>query len=632
MRRALVIASEFGAAADPNTGQMGDGSAADPGDQPGGDERLAFMPDLARTLVRTLAPQWSIHGNAPVLNPTAANAKKAITAAVAAASEGGETLLLAFLGHGETAEGDQATPDFYLQFDGSSPQPNSETSIHLVQFLKEQLRCAQAANLNGLVVLVDTCSAGGVPVQAAMSGKPIGGRLEMLVASDDGPAFNGCFTTTLIGALTAGIAHAGETVHPANVYPRILAECKAQSPVHLSYTNGYLNPAGSHDPALWLMPNRTRSWHPLLGRPDAGILDQVSEGVLLSRNQKIALQETKENLHRRLRILTGPAGAGKTTVLASLVSPQLDRFDQLTASNISAAAFLSRATTPEAVITELADQLATPPSAAGGDDPAELPPASPFAAARRQVEDEIKAGRIPGSTDLLDRALILPLARSLDPASDPTQIVIDGLDQVRESQATAFHNLVARLATADGLERLRVILGVRDTGKPLPDQLTKLGFPIHVAAPNWDDLPARARPDWFTQAIEQHRGQVIPSGWLTVRLLDQLQDPPDNYNLATVAQAFLAQALHRLDDPKNEAIANDTIAIFGVAGVGPVLPLVVLKQALKGLGHDPTDAGLGTVLATLGPLVLRGRAGFADEHAGFAHLEISHALTTPIPE
>ncbi|MFT4294090.1 MAG: hypothetical protein QM582_01605 [Micropruina sp.] len=603
MRRALVIASEHGASED---------------------ERLDFVPEIAAGLAKALKDEWTVEG--PVLNPTSREAKDTILAAVAEAARGQQTLLLSFLGHGVVRERHYQPPAFYLQYSDSSREAPSETSLHLVPFLSEVLGSSDAVGLNGLILLVDACSAGGVPIQAALDlSNPRGSRLEVLVASDEGNAYYGCFTKTITDALTTGITHAGETIHPADVYPLLATACAAQSPAHLSYMNGRINLVGSHDRALWLLRNRTRAWHALLDRPDAGLLDQVAGQVSLSRSQQIALQRVKEHIYRRLRVVTRPAGSGKTTLLATLISPQLDRRGQAIASNISAAAFLSRITTPDAVIVEIADQLAK-----GGDDGDDQTPAfaSAFAQARRQVDEEIKAKVLPGTTSLLDRELVLPLARSLDPTKEPVQIVLDGLDQVHSDQESPFLDLVTTLTADDRLNRLRVIVGVRETDRALPERLTEHGLVTRIEPPTWGDLPDADRAPWLADVIAQNTTEIIDSGWLTVRLLEQLTDDPGTYDLATAARAFFNQGLGRLANPVLRTITEDIAQLLGVTGIGPVLPLVVLKQALVELDHDITDADLGTIIATLGPLIIRGRAGFPDEHVGYAHLEIARALTS----
>ncbi|MFT4216444.1 MAG: ATP-binding protein [Micropruina sp.] len=607
MRRALVIASEYGAPED---------------------ERLGFVPEVAAGLAQALKDEWVVEG--PVLNPTAREVKDTVLAAVAEAARGQQTLLLSFLGHGVVRERRYQPPAFYLQYRDSSHEPTSETSLHLVPFLSEVLGGSDAVGLNGLILLVDACSAGGVPIQAALDlDNPLGGRLEVLVASDDGNAYNGCFTKTITDALTTGIAHAGETIHPANVHPLLATVCATQSPAHLSYTNGYINLAGGHDPALWLLRNRTRAWHALLDRPDAGLLDQVAGQVSLSRSQKVALQRVKEHIYSRLRIVTGPAGSGKTTLLATLINPQRDRFGQVTASSISAAAFLSRITTPDAVIVEIADQLAT----VRGDQGDEQTPAfaSAFAQARQQVDGEIKAKMLPGTTSLLDRELVLPLARSLDPTKEPVQIVLDGLDQVHSDQESPFLDLVTTLTQDDRLDRLRVIVGVRETDRALPERLTEHGLVTRIEPPTWGDVPDADRAPWLADVRAQNTTAIIDSGWLTVRLLEQLTDDPGTYDLATAARAFFTQALGRLANSVLRTITEDIAQLLGVTGIGPVLPLVVLKQALIELDHDITDADLGTIIATLGPLIIRGRAGFSDEHLGYAHLEIARSLAVTDP-
>ncbi|PKQ18935.1 MAG: hypothetical protein CVT66_11800 [Actinobacteria bacterium HGW-Actinobacteria-6] len=599
MRRALIVASEFGA----------------PGDEP-----LTTFHALAEDLSQVLGEVWDVHDT--LVNPTAEQVKATIREVVASAARQQQTLLLAFLGHGEVRKYPNRLPDFYLQYKGSAEEPNSETSLHLVPVLKELLSDHAANGLDGLILLVDACATGGVPQQALDLGPLGAGRLEVLVAADDGSAFGGCFTRTLTHALTEGIPRAGETIHPANIFPLLVESCANQSPTHLSLTNGYLNVAGAHDPALWLMPNRTRAWHALLSRPDAGLLDQVTEGVSLSQQQRVALQSIKDHVHERLRVIHGPAGTGKTTVLASLIAPQQDRFGQTVASSVSAAVFLNRTSTPEAVVVEIADQL----SDSRGDGADREPKfASNFSRARGQVASQIKAGVIPGPISFADQELILPLARCLDPTCEPIQIVLDGLDQVHPNRAPAFLELVSALVTAPSIERLRVVASIRESSGPLVDALSSKGASIRIDPPAWRDIPSGNYRLWLNDVITTQGQSLIPGGWLTVRLLQQLEVDPASYDLGTVAAAFLNQSLQRLSDARIRETAVHITELLSVTGVGPILPLVVLKEALRQLG-DSTETSLGTILATLGPLIVRGRAGFLDEHLGYAHVEIARTI------
>src|SRR5208337_1678798 len=119
---------------------------------------LSFLPQAAVDLhaVMTDPEVGGCTDAAPrglLIDPTVAEARAAIKAAFRAAAAEEATLLLALIGHGI-----HAVRDFYLlPLDGVDP-PDSESGVQLVQLVKEQHR--RHSGLDGLVVLIDTCSSG----------------------------------------------------------------------------------------------------------------------------------------------------------------------------------------------------------------------------------------------------------------------------------------------------------------------------------------------------------------------------------------------------------------------------------------------------------------------------------------
>ncbi|HET6231404.1 MAG TPA: hypothetical protein VFE05_15125, partial [Longimicrobiaceae bacterium] len=94
-----------------------------------------------------------------MLDPDVAELKAAVSDAYRGAAEAGEMLVLAFIGHGEHAENDPDR-DFFFQPYNASVSPTSDTSFHLVQFIKDLHRTTVGPGVDGLLVLVDTCSSG----------------------------------------------------------------------------------------------------------------------------------------------------------------------------------------------------------------------------------------------------------------------------------------------------------------------------------------------------------------------------------------------------------------------------------------------------------------------------------------
>jgi hypothetical protein len=110
---------------------------------------LSFLPGLAEELFRLMTdPQvgaCSEGSSRLLIDPTADEAKTVIKEAFADASRNEATLVLAFIGHGQSI-GD----DFYLQLrDSPAEQVDDENAIHLVNLVKGQHRIH--SNLDGLV-------------------------------------------------------------------------------------------------------------------------------------------------------------------------------------------------------------------------------------------------------------------------------------------------------------------------------------------------------------------------------------------------------------------------------------------------------------------------------------------------
>ena len=64
------------------------------------------------------------------------------------------------------------------------------------------------------------------------------GRIELLVASGEGSAYNGCFTQTLMATFENGLGKSGDSLLCADVVPTVTAKCLRQIPEHLSYARG----------------------------------------------------------------------------------------------------------------------------------------------------------------------------------------------------------------------------------------------------------------------------------------------------------------------------------------------------------------------------------------------------------
>ena len=113
------------------------------------------------------------------------------------------------------------------------------------------------------------------------------------------------------------------------------------------------------DPGLWLVPNTARRCDAVTGRATAGLVDQLTRGVMTTDSVLEWLTDIVEaGSYCRLRVVVGPAGSGKSTLLALLIRPGLVDTLDITADYVAAAVFLDATSTLESLTAELTGQLA----------------------------------------------------------------------------------------------------------------------------------------------------------------------------------------------------------------------------------------------------------------------------------
>jgi len=134
------------------------------GSQCGGLNELRFLPDVAVRLHGLMTdPETGECVGAPIgnnlpsllLDPTVAEAKRAIRTAIEGAVREGDTLILAYIGHGEFP--DERSGDFYLM-PTDAAEATADGAIHFAGFIKDCIKFGQGHA--GLVILLDACSAG----------------------------------------------------------------------------------------------------------------------------------------------------------------------------------------------------------------------------------------------------------------------------------------------------------------------------------------------------------------------------------------------------------------------------------------------------------------------------------------
>ncbi|WP_144120912.1 caspase family protein [Catellatospora sichuanensis] len=218
---------------------------------------MSFLPELAQDLARVLVDP-GLGGCEPALDvgpvlidPSRTGLMQAVRAAFTRANDGdGSVLVLAFIGHGIAVD-----EDFYfLPADGSG-RGHFDADVHVSQLLKEGLR--DNPNLDGLLVLLDTCHAGVGAAQAA-AWQQVGlgrrtHRYELLTSSADQPAYGGVVTRTMIEVLRAGITTAGTTIGSRHLHSFLRDEVVGQRPQRITHDGGgWANP---DDEGLWWAHN-----------------------------------------------------------------------------------------------------------------------------------------------------------------------------------------------------------------------------------------------------------------------------------------------------------------------------------------------------------------------------------------
>lgn len=408
---------------------------------------LEFPATLACGLHDTLTRDgvWhpAVGGAGPLLDPSFDEMRHAVTAAFAAANARQATLLIAFVGHGMTT----AAKDFHLMCTDSPAQPDPESAFHLAEGIRYRINAHPS--LDGLIVLVDACDAG-EGVQGAAQRWPellnTGGRMELLVASSDTAAYSGCFTRTLTNTLTAGISWSGEHLLCGDLVPTLARSCTRQLPQHLSFTSGTKG-SDTGDVGLWLVPNIARRADAVTGLPSAGLVDELTRGLIVTDTLRETLAEVIESDASRLRLVLGPPGAGKSTLMSVLIRPALVDTLDVTAGYISAAAFLDKTSTIETLTKILVAQLVR-----------RVPG---FADARDSIAKELTDDdRV--SLDSFELELYSPLERCRQPGKQ-IRILIDGLDQPDQGGRESILAAITRIDSAEraSLGHVKLIVSTR---------------------------------------------------------------------------------------------------------------------------------------------------------------------------
>jgi hypothetical protein len=424
---------------------------------------LSFLPDAARDVADALldpdlggcVPALA-DGRSMLVNPIAAELDTAVAAAFERASEDEATLFLALVGHG-----DYADDDFYfLTHDATSP-PDSRTAFHLAQRIKELL--GRHSLLDGLVILLDTCHAGVAASQAAARWVHIvgqaGKRFEVLTASDDRTAADGCFSRSLASVLRSGHPELGERLRCPDLKRVVSGACPRQTAVYLAFDGVRTTVKG--DQGLWLAVNAAEAWRPLIGNPSAAEIERLTDGYRPTPQLGVLVGHLL--MGERCVAVTGDFRSGKSTLVAALARPAIAA-DVVPARLLHAVLFLTAGQTGEQIAAELARQLCR-----------SVPE---FEVARAQYREEAGPG-----VSAFDLAVVGPL-RILTKGwqGGPVRIALDGLDRLGAAELASLTRSIEELVANPALDQVQLVVVARHP--PLDANITVISLPgrtKHVA-------------------------------------------------------------------------------------------------------------------------------------------------------
>ncbi|MBB3660037.1 WD40 repeat protein [Rhizobium sp. BK650] len=228
----------------------------------GTDQQLTKVPDAAAALFDVLTDAerggcTPLHldglARAGYLDdPTIKMARKTIKAALDICARNGETLILAWLGHGHAVE-----DDFYLQPRDASFASPTEDYFDLVGRIKDVLLGQKQRPLASLILLLDSCYSGGSAPRAADRWiNQLKGKLafEVFTSTDKERVTYDClFTKALVNAMRSGLpANGSDHLYIHDLKPVVEQSYDGDRPQHI-----YFSGAKLHD-RLWLCRNYGR--------------------------------------------------------------------------------------------------------------------------------------------------------------------------------------------------------------------------------------------------------------------------------------------------------------------------------------------------------------------------------------
>ena len=525
--------------------------------------------------------------------------KKAIKSAFEKASVKGDTLLIALVGHGISLGN-----DFYYMAKDSPGQVDSDNAIDLAQLIKENYR--KHSYIDGLIVLVDTCYSGVAATKAACAWAQeldIDTRFEILTATGQDPAYDGCFTHVLVNTLRRGI--------PEESSEALLC-------LHLSKVINQDNSCGGkqetdhmgrkYDTGLFLGRNvalatREQPWR------RTSIWSEIERHTQWFQATPQLSEIVKSVKIHRCVALVGNAGSGKSSLMASLARTEVTQ-KMVPDGFLHAIIFLSEARDSNAFATSLSDQLQS--SVRG------------FSNALKAYEERIPLEEWK-KMEILQRSIVEPLYQI--PATQIVRIGVDALDQLPESDVLGVYRSINRLLEDPSLSHVKFIVSGR------PDTT----FPVGSER---QDIDKASYSEIMTYLADrdislQHRERIVQKSegsWLVARLLADLsaekglesEELPND--LVGIYDRILQNIGATLGNDRWRKELRPLLSILAVSGSGPVLPIELLCDSSQRLGGASKISAIRDSIVDLTGFINRQHPGTMEEHNGLFHTTFAEYL------
>jgi hypothetical protein len=400
-----------------------------------------------------------------------------------------------------------------------------------------------------------------------------GRRFEVLTASDDRTAADGCFTRTLAKAMRDGSTQFGRYVRCADLKPVLTETCRRQTAQYLAFDGQRTVSAG--DQGLWLGRNPAGPWHdwPFAGTSVADDIERLARGwrpddrlsevvaAVLGGARAVALVGVDE-----WELATSLAALAHPTAAAEYV-PQ--RF-------LHGLVLATERSTPGELAEQLASQLArTVPG---------------FADAAQGIEPT-------ADMDEFGYHVTLPLRAA---AARRVRIAMDLWSTTPTVRAAIDH------ATADFPDGVQVIT-TADTLTALPADVPIVSFSTVVPPQDWD------------YDIEHSVGLPEPDELV----LDVLRQVPAGLKLPLT---LLVSASGRLGGPDRESLVRDLLAQLSYKVIRDGAGTDAERVALAAPGFpsylSETNSALADAIAEIAPMAEHDRG--TPEHAYAERAEALH--------